>query len=447
VTPRRIALGAVLLSIVAALVGLLVGRSIESPADAALGAKAPPSGPITVPIERRVLSADLRIRGTLGATDSTEVTLAPSTIGSPDNVVVRAPAQGDTVNEGDVILVVGNRPVIALVGDLPMYRDLGPGDLGDDVRLIEEALGRLGYFTMTADDTYDADTAAAVEKLYQGRGFAPIGAPAEVTEEIGRLTGEADAAAKERDVAALRRAQASLKAARAKAGARLPANEVVLAPRLPARVAKAAVKRGSRIDGAVMTLGSEVAQIRSSVAEADRTLVKPKQIAQVELTDTGDRFSATVVSVASEPGTNGAGPERYAVTLAPTDAPANSFGADVTITLRVRSTDGKVLVVPAAALSLGGDGATRVEVVKPVDGQAGNDPAEDSAVSAQEAATVKVKPGLTAGGLVEVTPAEKDALKAGDEVVVGTADGTPTSTPVGGATGSSPDDGADANRG
>ncbi|MBP7632497.1 MAG: peptidoglycan-binding protein, partial [Acidimicrobiales bacterium] len=259
--------------------GLLVGRSIESPADAALGAKAPPSGPITVPVERRVLSADLRIRGTLGATDSTEVTLAPSTIGSPDNVVVRAPAQGDTVNEGDVILVVGNRPVIALVGDLPMYRDLGPGDLGDDVRLIEEALGRLGYFTMTADDTYDADTAAAVEKLYQGRGFAPIGAPAEVTEEIGRLTGEVDAAAKERDVAALRRAQASLKAARAKAGARLPANEVVLAPRLPARVAKAAVKRGSRIDGAVMTLGSEVAQIRSSVAEADRTLVKPKQIA------------------------------------------------------------------------------------------------------------------------------------------------------------------------
>ncbi|MBK7019236.1 MAG: hypothetical protein IPH38_06430 [Candidatus Microthrix sp.] len=34
-------------------------------------------------------------------------------------------------------------------------------------------MGRLGYFTMTADDTYDADTAAAVEKLYQGRGFAP----------------------------------------------------------------------------------------------------------------------------------------------------------------------------------------------------------------------------------------------------------------------------------
>ena len=42
---------------------------------------------------------------------------------------------------------------------------------------------------------------------------------------------------------------------------------------------------------------------------------------------------------------------------------------------------------------------------------------------------VEVKPGLTAGGLVEVTPTGKGALEAGDEVVVGTADGTPTSTP------------------
>ena len=42
---------------------------------------------------------------------------------------------------------------------------------------------------------------------------------------------------------------------------------------------------------------------------------------------------------------------------------------------------------------------------------------------------VVVEPGLTAGGLVEVTPTDKGALQAGDEVVVGTADGTPTSTP------------------
>ncbi|MBK9561027.1 MAG: hypothetical protein IPO44_16220 [Candidatus Microthrix sp.] len=155
-TPRRIAIGAVVLSVVAVLIGVLVGRRIESPADAALDAQPPASGPITVPVERRVLSADLRIRGTLGAVDSTEVTLAASSIGPADDVVVSAPAVGDTVNEGDVILEVGNRPVIALVGDLPMYRDLGPGDLGDDVRLIEEALGRLGYFAKAADDTWDA---------------------------------------------------------------------------------------------------------------------------------------------------------------------------------------------------------------------------------------------------------------------------------------------------
>lgn len=418
VTPRRIAIGAVVLSVVAVLIGVLVGRRIESPADAALDAQPPASGPITVPVERRVLSADLRIRGTLGAVDSTEVTLAASSIGPADDVVVSAPAVGDTVNEGDVILEVGNRPVIALVGDLPMYRDLGPGDLGDDVRLIEEALGRLGYFAKAADDTWDADTSAALDRLYTDRKFAPIGAPPEVTEEVGRLNAEAEAAAKG-DAAALKQAEQALDAATARVGSRLPADEVVLVPRLPARVAKAAVQRGSRIDGAVMTLGSELPQIRSSVAEVDRKLVKPKQRASVQLTDSGGTFEATVVAVASGAGTGGAGPERYAVTLAPTDPPANSFGADVTVTLRVRSTDDKVLVVPAAALSLGGDGSTRVEVVEPA--SKGGDEASST--------IVEVKPGLTAGGLVEVTPTGKGALEAGDEVVVGTADGTPTSTP------------------
>ncbi len=418
-TPRRIALGAIVLSAVAVLVGVLVGRRIESPADAALDARPPASGPITVPVERRVLSADLRIRGTLGAVDSTEVSLAASSIGAADDVVVSAPAVGDTVNEGDVILEVGNRPVIALVGDLPMYRDLGPGDLGDDVRLIEEALRRLGYFPKPPDDTWDADTSAALDRLYADRKFASVGPPPEVTEEVDRLNAEADAASKGGDRAALKKAEQALDAAKAKAGTRLPADEVVMVPRLPARVAKAAVRRGSRIDGAVMTLGSEVPQIRSSVAEVDRKLVKPKQRASVELTDSGQTFEAMVVSVASQAGTGGAGPERYAVTLAPTDPPANSFGADVTVTLRVRSTDDKVLVVPAAALSLGGDGTTRVEVVEPASN--GDDEASST--------VVVVEPGLTAGGLVEVTPTDKGALQAGDEVVVGTADGTPTSTP------------------
>jgi hypothetical protein len=42
-------------------------------------------------------------------------------------------------------------------------------------------------------------------------------------------------------------------------------------------------------------------------------------------------------------------------------------------------------------------------------------------------ASVEVKPGLTAGGLVELTPTTKGSLAEGDEVVVGTADGEPLS--------------------
>ena len=54
-------------------------------------------------------------------------------------------------------------------------------------------------------------------------------------------------------------------------------------------------------------------------------------------------------------------------------------------------------------------------------------------VDGSDTSTIEVMPGLTAGGLVEVTPAEEGELEEGDEVVVGSADGSPISTPEGDA--------------
>jgi hypothetical protein len=68
----------------------------------------------------------------------------------------------------------------------------------------------------------------------------------------------------------------------------------------------------------------------------------------------------------------------------------------------VGSTQGEVLAVPAAALSVSGDGSTRLQVQRPDGGT-------------QE---VQVTPGLTAKGLVAVTPVG-ESLAPGDLVVVG----------------------------
>ena len=68
------------------------------------------------------------------------------------------------------------------------------------------------------------------------------------------------------------------------------------------------------------------------------------------------------------------------------------------------STQGEVLAVPVAALSLAADGTTRVQV----------------RTAQGDVTPVTVRPGLAARGLVEVKPLSAN-LQAGDLVVVSTS--------------------------
>lgn len=56
-----------------------------------------------------------------------------------------------------------------------MYRDLRPGATGDDVLQLEEALSRLGFLGVVADEIWDADTGAAVAEWYETAGYRPNG--------------------------------------------------------------------------------------------------------------------------------------------------------------------------------------------------------------------------------------------------------------------------------
>src|SRR5690606_9635514 len=87
----------------------------------------------------------------------------------------RLPAGGSPLAEGDVALEVSGRPAFVLTGHLPMYRGLRPGSTGDDVRQLEEALRRSGFFTATPDRRYDQATATAVGRLYAAAGYPPVG--------------------------------------------------------------------------------------------------------------------------------------------------------------------------------------------------------------------------------------------------------------------------------
>lgn len=177
---RKSILIVVAIAVVTAAGGFAAATLIVSPEDAAARTAPPAAGPITVPIERKVLNADIVTRGDIAFTGSVEVVLSTGT-NATAVVTGRIPEVGSVINNGSILLEVTGRPVLALSGELPTYRSLGPGNTGPDVEQLEIALVALGFSPGTQDQLYDADTAAAVAELYKSLGYEAPQPPQEVT--------------------------------------------------------------------------------------------------------------------------------------------------------------------------------------------------------------------------------------------------------------------------
>ena len=186
-------------------------------------------------------------------------------------------------------------------------------------------------------------------------------------------------------------------------GVVVPADEVLFFPTLPLRVDEAKVARGD--DGAkeVMVVSSSRLAVDSSVSIPDARLVQVGDTATVTSTELGHQATGVVTRLADKPGTDDVDAQRVYMEIVPENPPAELTGAAVRIDIAVESTGGEVTAVPVAALSVGSDGTSRVEVLE-----------ADGTVR-----TVAVEPGLSAQGFVEVTPAGGAELREGDRVVVG----------------------------
>lgn len=118
-------------------------------------------GPVTEVVERTTLTSDLILNGSLSYGDS----VSPPGRGG---IVTRLPKAGDIVFGGQVLYEVDGRPVIAIRGDRPFWRDLSVGmPEGADVLQLEQFLAAIGYGSdLTVDQNFTAGTASAV-KLWQ----------------------------------------------------------------------------------------------------------------------------------------------------------------------------------------------------------------------------------------------------------------------------------------
>jgi peptidoglycan hydrolase-like protein with peptidoglycan-binding domain len=558
-----------LVVVLASAVSWAAGSRIRSPAEIAARTARPKASLITAPVEKRVLSSDVVVRGTVGYGAPQVVTLPVSGLKKGSGIVTTASVKNAVLQEGSVAMAVSGRPVIVLQGAQPAYRDLGPGATGEDVAQLEQALARLGIDPGAADGVYDGGTEAGVTTLYKRAGWAAMGPTEEqlqlarasqtdrfaaqtellaaqealalarrdltIAQQNARLAkglpplppgglSSAEAAARARAeqervaaavaVANRKRAldqateaervaqlrleearnrqvpptsaefaelakQAQLASARAatareelaaaqdaasaagsppdvaggsgggadpsrdpiaaqteveraqdavafaqrrvallgghasaagagigRLGIQVPADEVLFFPTLPLRVDEVKLLSGQEVLGPVMTVSNSNLVVAAAVTATDAKLARVGAPVSLRAADLGMTANGTVSQVAQTPGTHGVEPQRFYLEVTPTDAPPSLVGASVVMTITVESTEGEVLTVPVAAVSMAADGTSRVQV--------------ETKRGAKRYVTVE--PGLSAKGLVEVTPV-RGRLGPGDLVVVGRTGG------------------------
>ncbi len=222
--------------------------------------------------------------------------------------------------------------------------------------------------------------------------------------------------------AAVEQAQADLDTALESTMTALPAAEVVYFSNLPRRVDQVQTKRGTTLSGSTpfMSVSGADVVVEGSLAASDAELLEVGMTGTFPVPDGGGTITGTVSEIVAateseapegEEGGEGEGGDsattsRFTVTFVPeglTDEQiAVLLGQNIKITVPVSSTGEEVLAVPAAALTAGSGGESRIE----------------RAASDGTTALVTVETGLAADGFVQIVSSEQP-LSASDQVVVG----------------------------
>ena len=415
---RRVVIGVVVIALVAAVGGVTVAAySGKSPRQAAAEARPPAPSTLTAEVEQRRLSETIVLRGDVEPVGAVGISVVAGVDVAP--VVTALPKKlGDPVAEGESVLEVSGRPVIALQSAVPLYRDILPGSSGADVKALQDALRRLGLEPSTGS-TFDGRTQAAVKGLYERLGYEvadtgkesfgmlrqlktgvddatdALGAAERAldqTRQVAPDDTEVEADAVEQAERRVTEAQTAHSEAAAETGIVMPRAEAVAVPALPGFVsAVSATLGGSPSNGAspleISSGGLVVASTSAMPAQA--ALIKPEQ--QVEFDDDTGAFKGTgkVLSIGMEaPTAESGGP------------PIDGGGA------------------PPAGPSPGGVGEVVLRVAPDVPIAAVEDTAEGGAeiVLWPSKDRVRIETGLVAGGWVEV---RSPSLDVGAKVRLG----------------------------
>lgn len=448
----------------AATSGLLASTLVKSPAQLAASQGAPPASVLTAAVQSEVLAQQVVVRGTVTAGASIQITPTAAQ-GASALVVTGEPlAAGASISAGQVIVQVSGRPVIALPGATPAYRDLKPGDQGADISELQASLRSLGYVDPDPSGAFGVGTKTAVHDLYAHLGYDPattgghddetdqptLQSDAQAVTAAERTLGQAqeqlahdrqaapnDSATINADQQTVQLDQQSLTTAEqansqeiADTGYDLPMDEFVFIPSFPATLVSINGTVGATVTSPLLTIDTGRLAVDAVVEPSDQAMLKQGMSARIDsevlgqsasgtLTTIGPYSNSVVIGGQANSGNAASGqgqstgqtaPQQgtagYPITVTPSTglSPTAWLGQNVRLTITAAATPGKVLAVPVAAITTQANGRTSVEIYDQKTG---------------ERKQVPVTVGVTAAGMCAVTPATPGTLAAGDLVVTG----------------------------
>lgn len=148
-----------------------VAGRVQSPAQREAAAAPPSVSTIHVAVTRGELRDEITAASTVTQSVASDIALP---LPEGQGVVTRRLVEpGGALHAGQTLLHLNGRPLFAMPGSFPAYRDLTEGDQGDDVAQLQRALQNLGY-NLRADGDFGVATAAAVRDFYRQREYTPM---------------------------------------------------------------------------------------------------------------------------------------------------------------------------------------------------------------------------------------------------------------------------------
>jgi HlyD family secretion protein len=434
--PQIVLVGVVALAVILAGGGLVWATRLKSPASVAAETAPPPRTLLTAPVTRQSISASVVFRGQVS--EAQQLTATPvAAAGLLPRVTATPVPVGGQVTAGSVIVEVSGRPLVALPGEVPAYRDLVPGSQGKDVSAVQKALRELGFASgRDLDGVFGAGTEEAVSAFYGHLGYSvpTAGDPTALTaaretvtqaeralttvEDSGEPTDEESGAAAgggaqaggvplatrltwaRQDLVTARATYAGLAAA---SGPMLPAAEIVILPTLPAVLSGLSAGVGGSVTDPLVTISSGTPVVTGRLDPSDASRVRAGLQVTVSDQTTGFRGTGTVTGVGALVPPKDGSTSYLPVAVTGVVPPRSLIGQDVALQIEAAGSGAVGLAVPLAAVFSRADGDTYVSIER-----------------SGTVAPVAVHTGAVGDGRVAVVPDDPSALVEGDEVVLGT---------------------------